>query len=209
MNKTPFNIPPAFATAFLTCLLIFSGCDSAPSGDAESSQSGKNAATAKTKLPKLTFHKPKSLDLAVLRLRECHDALLSESKLPDPVVFKVVETVHGDHSHYHLAGEEHEGHHEEDEEELLHNYEVDMFTEMHDVARWLPRIAGDSDLAEDDWNSVKETSEKLTLEIGELFKDSDPVQKRKSYQSNCEQSENLIGELEKTVSTSDPSASEG
>jgi hypothetical protein len=38
---------------------------------------------------------------------------------------------------------------------------MDVFTEARDVARWLPMLAADSDLAEGPWNRVREASLRL------------------------------------------------
>jgi hypothetical protein len=39
--------------------------------------------------------------------------------------------------------------------------ELDLFTEMYDVIRWLPDLAADSDLAEEPWNRVAAASRNL------------------------------------------------
>ena len=42
-----------------------------------------------TKLPKMKFHRPNSFPVAVSRLVEIHQCVLSENLLPDPKIFQV------------------------------------------------------------------------------------------------------------------------
>jgi hypothetical protein len=125
--------------------------------------------------------------------------------LPAPKTFKVVEVVHGTgsaaHSHYHLAGEEdHDHDHEESEEELLHDYEVGAVTEMADIVRWLPKIAGDSDLDEQSWKDVAACSKKLEELVSSKLGDLDgEEEKRTAYQPISAESANHILELEKAA----------
>ncbi len=79
-------------------MLTFSGCG----------ESSTTTASATKAPPKLDFHKPRNFSLAVERLRIVHDVLLSESEVPQPVTYTVVEVnhAHGDgnpHVHYKLV----------------------------------------------------------------------------------------------------------
>ena len=162
------------------------------------------------RLPKQKFHRPKTVALAASRMRELHQHLLSDELLAAPKIFKVVEVVHGTgaaaHSHYHLEGKDETGrHHEDDEKVVRHDYEVDVFVEQLDIARWLPRIAGDSDLSESDWSTVSEVSDKLVpvLEssLGGVKSDH---QKRIAYRAVAGKVEPLIDQLDSVVAQQDP-----
>ena len=129
-----------------------------------------------TKLPKMKFHRPNSFPVAVSRLVEIHQCILSERPLPDPKIFQVVEVIHGSgpgaHSHYHLAndssGHKHahsDEHAVEESNEKRHIVEVDVITEMADIIRWLPKIAGDTDMDKDFWNSVKTESGRIQSDL--------------------------------------------
>lgn len=192
-----------FFCMFCIALLIGSsasmtGCDNAPAETPDT-----DAQTANRKIPKLDFYRPDDLKLAVKRLNELHDAMTADGDLPAPLVYKVVETVHGNHSHYNLAGDEYEGHHEDGEKEVLHDYEVDPFTEMVDIARWLPKTAGEGDLEKEDWNSVNKLSVKLEKQLNELFNDSSAEKKRSAYRAESASVKEMIGELDKLASKDD------
>jgi hypothetical protein len=147
------------------------------------------------KLPKMKFHRPDSFPMAVSRLVEIHQLILSESPLPDPKVFQVVEVVHGSgpgaHSHYHLAndpsGHSHahnDDHAVEESNEKRHEVEVDVITEMSDIIKWLPEIAGDTDMNKDLWGSVKSKSGSMQSELnGALAKATSQQEKREAIRS--------------------------
>lgn len=128
------------------------------------------------KLPKMQFHRPDSFPLAVERLIEIHPIIISDSPLPEPKKFQVVEVIHGSgagaHSHYHLATHpsDHshahsDGHAVEESNEKNHEVQVDVITEMTDIIKWLPKIAGETDMDKDLWNSVKTESESMQTQL--------------------------------------------
>ena len=39
--------------------------------------------------------------------------------------------------------------------------QIDVFTEFQDLVRWLPELAADSDLGEESWNAVYDTTQRL------------------------------------------------
>lgn len=193
------------ATLFvLAGLIALTGCNT--------SESGQAAKTPKRKL-KFKFHKPKSLPKAVERMRELHSAVVSEDAMPDPITYEVEEEVHGTgsagHSHYHLvlADEEEsdddkqsdsDGH--ETTATKIHHVEVDSFTELTDIARWLPAIAADGEMEEATWNQVKSSaeqfSEQLDDSIGEV---SDVEAKRGAYKNDAKKFADVIAQLETLV----------
>ena len=148
------------------------------------------------KLPKLKFHKPKSFQIAVARLDELRQIVISDEPLPPPKRFKVVESIHGTgpgaHSHYNLAKEgasqsqadakaHGHGHDEEESSERIHDVEVDAITEMVDIVKWLPNIAGDTDMDKTNWETVKTDSAGLHAALIETFEASDsPEMKRQT-----------------------------
>ncbi|MBM4002059.1 MAG: hypothetical protein FJ295_02060 [Planctomycetes bacterium] len=48
------------------------------------------------------------------------------------------------------------------------NDSLDVFTEAHDVVRWLPELAADSDLGEEPWNIVYATAQRLEAILTEV-----------------------------------------
>lgn len=138
------------------------------------SQSGaqKAGGSQQTKLPKLKFHRPKSLLAVAKRLDEICTALQSEGPIPEPIQFTVIELVHGEgsgaHSHYYLdksagssdpnveAGDEpdYDDHGGMKSVELTHQLEIDVFTELSDVILWIPNIAAAEGLEESEWTVI-------------------------------------------------------
>ena len=79
-----------------------------------------------------------------------------------------------EHEHEHQHGQEsdhehdHEDEHEHGHQETgrkLHTVKVDVITELTDIVRWLPSIAGNGDMDETNWAQVKSVSESF----GELL----------------------------------------
>ena len=162
------------------------------------------------KLPKMQFHKPKSFAAAVSRLDEIHKAVMSESDLPAPKKFKVVEIIHGTgasaHSHYHLAKEEtpdfsHEEVHESSEK--THEVEVDIITEMSDLVLWLPKIAGDGDMEKESWEKVRSEAKTLWDEVNkQLTSTMSADEKRKTVQGLDSQISGFVTMMSGLVSDS-------
>ena len=199
----------------MSCLFAW-GCDQS-NPEADSGPKGKMA-----------FHKPADFTLAVTRLRELHDQLVSEAELPEPISYTVVEVSHRhgegkSHVHYHLAdenldhghGDHSDGHdingheHEESTEApVKHQVVVDVFTEIQDVARWLPGITSDSDMSEEDWIQVKELSNSMGEHLAPLAEMGTPVEQRKHYQTKSAELEDSIARLESLMPEADSSATD-
>ena len=211
------------AAMIVSMTLLFVGC-------------GKNVADApKTKaLPKLDFHKPKSFAAAIVRIRELHDAITSDESLPAPISYTVMEVSHshgeGDaHVHYHLDesgdhdehdhdhGHDHDHDHGHDDHDHDHGHEhsdpnkhkvtVDVFTELADVVRWLPKIASDGDLPQNEWKQAKSLSEEMTRHLESTLKTDLPSVQRATYKGEASNMDKCIGELESIVTSTDSSQS--
>ena len=72
----------------LFAVVVAAGCDS---GNAVNS----NGESTDTALPKLDFHKPKTLVAAVQRLRTIHESAVGDEEMPKPRHFKIKEVIHG------------------------------------------------------------------------------------------------------------------
>ena len=173
-------------------------------------------------LPKMDFHKPKEFKAAVDRIRELHDAFCSEDSLPDPISYTVVEVSHshgeGDsHVHYHLFkekshdhehedGHDHEGGHDHeddhdhdhgDENELKkHVVTVDIFTELKDIVRWLPAIASNGDMSQDNWEQAKQISDAMSDHLDGMKGSGVLSEQRTRYQSDSTAMQKWTVELE-------------
>ncbi|MDG2181371.1 MAG: hypothetical protein P8L78_06750 [Mariniblastus sp.] len=158
-------------------------------------QPGAESKTARVKkLPKMKFHRPDSFPTAIARLGEIHQVIISDSPLPEPKMFQVVEVIHGSgpgaHSHYHLASApvDHshghsDDHADEKSNEKNHEVNVDVITEMADIVKWLPDIAADTDMNKDSWSSVKTESESLHSKLDEALSNAaDQQAQRKAIQ---------------------------
>ena len=130
---------------------------------------------------------------------------------------------HGDHDHDHDDHKghdhdhgDHEGHdhgehgdHDHDHDHAdpfqpTHRIIVDIFTELNDVAKWLPAIASDGDLPRDSWNTSQEVSEKITGHMEKIMESGLPLVQRTAYQDEAAEIDNLIKKLESLV---EPAAS--
>ncbi len=163
-------------------LLLLAGCPGPVERQTETAE--------KNRLPKLSFHKPADFPAAVTRLKEIHEAVLSDQPLPSPKTFRVVESIHGvgpgAHSHYHLARESgDEGHshddahghsHDGESSEITHDVQVDVVTEMVDIVKWMPDIAADSDMEKGGWDQVKQASGDLHDRLTETLAQADGPQ---------------------------------
>ena len=175
--------------AVFSVVALMAGCNQA---DATKPNTESKTARVK-KLPKMKFHRPESFPVAVARLGEIHEVIISDSPLPEPKVFQVVEVIHGSgagaHSHYHLAsnptdhGHGHD-HADEDSNEKKHEVKVDVITEMTDIVKWMPDIAGDTDMDKDLWSSVKTGSGDLQSQLSDaLSKANGQQEQRKAIQA--------------------------
>ncbi len=175
--------------AVFSVVALMAGCNQA---DATKPSTESKTARVK-KLPKMKFHRPESFPVAVARLGEIHEVIISDSPLPEPKVFQVVEVIHGSgagaHSHYHLAsnptdhGHGHD-HADEDSNEKKHEVKVDVITEMTDIVKWMPDIAGDTDMDKDLWSSVKTGSGDLQSQLSDaLSKANGQQEQRKAIQA--------------------------
>ena len=180
-------------------LSIVAGCNET----ASQSETTKVA----NKLPKMDFHKPKTMSDALGRLKEIHEIVISENELPAPRKYEVLEVIHGTgesaHSHYYLADSKHEdhddhGHAEMETSEKTHQVTVDVFTEFHDIARWLPRIAAATDGMEaESWQQVKTVAAELAKMTAMPEGDETDVQSlRGEFRDKADEIAVLIQKLE-------------
>jgi len=163
--------------------LAFIGCQG-PTSD--------NADTVKA-LPAsaMRFHKPKELKDAINRMRQLHDAIVSSEALPEPIQYQVKEVIHGTgasgHSHYYLHDSDSDDKRESDHGhetvgEIVHDVSIDAFVELKDLAKWLPKIASDSNMGESKWSKVNEVSKQLTPTLTEVVeRSSEAGERRASY----------------------------
>lgn len=198
--KYPLRWTSAFFVLLVCCLLTTGvGCDSTT---ANKSKTQAESAEAE-KEHDFRYHRPEDLNAAVVRIRELHDAFMADGPLPEPKSFRVVELIHGTgaaaHSHFHLAGDEEADHHEEGEQEKIHDYKVQPLQEFRDIVVWLPRIAGKSDLDEDQWNQVRNMSKDFGPKLDKAFEGvSDEQEKRAAYTKALgEQGAGFVETLEK------------
>ena len=192
MSINGMNLPrPKVAVILLVVVItgwLSPGCNKSDSVTGESN--------LPSELPKFDFHKPETLDIAVSRLREINEAVVSDVPLPKPRKYEVLEIIHGSgasaHSHYYLAGaqrEEHDEHEHEPmkEEEKTHQIEVDIFTEFYDIARWLPKIAAATDgVDEESFNTAAAVGKGLADLSGPILKSKQNDERRRSFRSNSE-----------------------
>jgi hypothetical protein len=198
---------------FLAICVILAGCGESQQSDSDQNGSSKKNADSDTH-PNLSLHKPKSLSVAVLRLKEMHEALVADGDFPAPKTIKYVEVIHGQgasgHSHFYSAadyeangGDEHDDDHEEEHEKVEHrSMEIDLRTELTDITGWLPDIAADSNLNETEWNSVEAISDRLSKIIGTIAADESDSSFRESWKLKSKEVESMLGDLEKFVDSS-------
>jgi hypothetical protein len=78
--------------------------------------------------------------------------------------------------------------------------ELDVFTELGDVVRWLPELAADSDLPEEPWNRVARASDELAGLLAQV--QTVPADRRQAaYGGQSAQWERLLGELTSIAGT--------
>ena len=100
-------------------------------------------------------------------------------------------TVHSNDAHDHDHDHDHE-------DSKKHHISVDVFTELADVVRWLPKIASDGDLPQKEWKQAKALSEEMSEHL-ETIGTGLPTVQRTNYQSDSSSMEKWIGELESIV----------
>lgn len=108
---------------------------------------------------------------------------------------------HDDDAHEH----EHDDHGDGDPSEAepkMHTTEVDVFTELTDIVRWLPSIASDGDMPESSWLQVKTVSEELSQRLAAVTEPDEMDAKRTAYQLDSKELETHISKLESMVETS-------
>ena len=207
-----FHVSRLLVGVFLCAMcLSLSGC--VPPGSETSSDDG----SAKSSLPYFSFHQPKEIKVAVERMRELHGAITSSDPLPEPIFYQVKEVIHGSgpgkHSHYFFHNPEsakdgagdHDGEAVEDDGhvttgEELHDVTIGPLTEMKDLMRWLPEIASNSDMPENDWVKFNRISKELTPQLREILKQStDSQERRASYRKLSASVGSQISILEELV----------
>lgn len=182
-------------------------------------ESGKSEVTGgdsvQVELPKQTFHRPENFTLAVARLSEIVLALRSDFALPAPKKFKVLEVIHGTgssaHSHYYLADSEHHddhGHEDLESSEKLHDIEVDVYTELNDIVRWLPKIAGDGDMDKETWDQVNQLSKAFQDHLESVCDAKEGDELRDAIRSEAETIGEWIETLKKLAAELPPEESQ-
>ena len=198
------------ASVVLFLSASFCGCSQQDTSETSENEKGKPKTSS---LKNLKLHRPKSLQLAVKRLKELHEAILSEAVLKSKTL-RVVEILHGEgtpseHSHFYLEEKFKSGAHKEDahhegvtESQKTHELEITVAKEYADIARWLPSLAAATDLSEDAWTKVETISDELTSAISDSLKKSSLPEKemREAYRKSIDKTAPLIADLEKLVS---------
>jgi len=206
IHSTPIIRDFVFGLSLAAVALLFTGgCVDSDSSEANSTDAAAEA------LARLDFHKPKTLNNAVVRLREIHDAIAADSPFPEPLKFKVVEVIHGTgtgaHSHFYLADSDyksHDDHHDEEMEsaEKFHEIEVGPVAEFRDIAKWLPKIATKTpDIEEETWNAVKQLATKIRDATEDIDLQADAESLRSSFREKTDLSD-LINQLESKTNQS-------
>ena len=187
------HIVVAVFSSFLLILTI--GCN----------ESSKKSEPEVKSIPKLTLHLPDTYSEGIERIRKLFDSAIANEELPGPICYQVLEVVHGKgmaaHSHYYRFEETDkqsiDNHGHETTDEFIHSVEVDLFTELADLAKWLPNIAIDGDMDEATWLKVKKVSSSLSDELDEKFKsNTDAESRRHALRKHSESLSNLIVQLE-------------
>lgn len=196
-NLQDFVACSAIAAVLLACV-VHVGC----------SKPVSSSDTADKKLPKIYLHTPKKFEPAVERLRELYDSITSSDPLPESIICRVLESIHGTgaaaHSHFHLAdGGPGAHHHEGESSEKIHEIPIDVFTELRDIAKVLPKRASASELEEEAWSAVKKASgEIVDLMDGSIAEAATMEEKRTVFTSNKDTFDRLLVQIE-TVTPAD------
>ncbi len=166
-------------------------------------------------LPKLSLHRPSTCGGTLLRMKELVETITADSALPQPLKYKVREVIHGTgaaaHSHYYRISDdglqidkEHDDEHEHEQiesSEKIHEVEVGPYTEMLDLARWLPRAAADADINEKTWNKIKATSLEIAESLSAIEAESSNDKRRKIFHAKAIRFHSLIEGLEDSLAT--------
>lgn len=157
------------------------------------------------------LYRPKTMPVAIQRLKQIHESLMAEGEFPAPVTIEYVEVLHGQgasaHSHFYLAadfeanenGEGHDRHKEDDERVKHHSMEVGLRTELVDIITWLPKIAAKSNLNESNWNSVNSISSRLAKIIDEVGVDVSDDSFRESWKSKSDEIQPMLNEIQAII----------
>lgn len=189
----------------LASLLLCSGC-----GDA--TPVSTKVATERKELPKFSFHKPRNYALAVERVAQIHESLISEGDFPTPTSYTVTKAgdsdganvaqasyvlVEGSYQsearheccdhHCDHEGEDHTHSHRDPfaTEPEKHTVIVDAFTELADIVGWLPSLASDSELYIADVDAIKSASQEMLSTFGSVEGDT-KESKLESYKTNAD-----------------------
>ncbi len=200
-----------FALRAVACVaaLLIAGCDRTGQTEGEASRN-ETAQNHPHKPPKLSLHRPKTCEEAVLRMRELVGGIAADGPLPQPLKYKIREVIHGTgasaHSHFYRIDEDeaHDAHSEDDDHghehmessEKQYEAEVEPYTELTDIARWLPRIAADADTDEKTWNEVKATSQDIVDALRSCERASPEAEKRAAFRSNRDRFDGWMKQLE-------------
>ncbi len=200
--------------SIVSLILLFAmltGCDSKTS----QMNSGAKQGDSEHLHPFLELHKPKELAVAVARIGEIHQSLMTSGEFPSPIKVEYVEVIHGEgasrHAHFYLTSEynnsggevEHDGfpgeEAEEDEKVKNHVMEITSREELGDLAGWLPGIAAKSSAGEEDWNSVSEVSKRLKEIIESIPTDATDVSFLEAWQTKAKDVESMLDKLNEVV----------
>jgi hypothetical protein len=87
--------------------------------------------------------------------------------------------------HKHAHSDEHAV---EESNEKRHTVKVDVITEMADIVKWLPKIAGDTDMDKDSWKSVKTESGRIQSELSDALAEATSQQEQREAIRNMSNS---------------------
>jgi hypothetical protein len=190
---------------------LLTGCDqvrqSNQSGSASETRDGKSR-----QFPKLSLHRPKSCVAAITRMKSLVSGIANQAPLPQSLKYRVREVIHGTgaaaHSHYYrinedgqqIGDDQDEDHEDMESSEKQHQVEVDPYTELVDIARWLPRIAADADIDEKTWDDVKTTSRQIVDVLRPIQDQPSGEKKREMFRSQRGDIARWIKQLEKGLS---------
>jgi hypothetical protein len=75
--------------------------------------------------------------------------------------------------------------------------QMDVFAEAHDIVRWLPELAADSDLSEAPWNNVYETARRLEAILIEVRSHHDDGRSQRyfTYETELDQHHRTLVEI--------------
>ena len=98
----------------------------------------------------------------------------------------------GDHDHE----DDHDHDHGDENELKKHVVTVDIFTELKDIVRWLPAIASNGDMSQDNWEQAKQISDAMSDHLDAMKGSGVLSEQRTRYQSDSTAMQKWTVELE-------------